>query len=260
MRYSICITHYNDDPLTVRRSLDSILCQINQDFEIIVVDNFSNNGSDRVLQDYANKGKIQLYKLKSTRGKARQYGFERSQGRYILSHFDLDDIFNPILPKLLEVYHSNFEGMMIKINSTPIQTSCTISPVSLLREIGGWPDTQFFEDYKIWSEALKMGKYGWINADLLAYGGEHEDRKGLVKYNLYRFQRYRDAYKLGFALKPANSGTGRLIRVLAFLSTLPHKNGTRYFFWESEEYRMNALMPTSDSQSSSSEQNREQLS
>ena len=55
--YSICITHYNNAPV-IERALERIVSQTDDDFEIIVADNMSNDGSEKVLQEYAKKKKI----------------------------------------------------------------------------------------------------------------------------------------------------------------------------------------------------------
>jgi len=57
VKYSICITHYNNYP-TVEASLNSILNQIDDNFEVIVIDNFSNDGSERILKNFSEQEKI----------------------------------------------------------------------------------------------------------------------------------------------------------------------------------------------------------
>ena len=54
--YSICITNFNSKN-TLKRCLDSIICQIDSNFEIIISDNFSNDGSAEILEEYAQTGR-----------------------------------------------------------------------------------------------------------------------------------------------------------------------------------------------------------
>ena len=107
--YSICITHRNNKP-TLKLSLDSILNQIDDRFEVIVVDSLSSDGSSEILREYARSGKIKLIEKKCSRGKGIQIGFENSSGKYIISNLDMEDIFNPCLLSLLREYHSKSEG------------------------------------------------------------------------------------------------------------------------------------------------------
>ena len=186
-KYSVCIAHYNDGD-TIRDSLQSILDQVDDDFEIIVVDNFSNDGSEKVLSEFADGGKIKLIRVKSSRGTARQIAFENSEGDYVFAHFDMDDVFNPVLPEILDIYHKFFEGKLLRIDSIRKvgywegHFSTCIAPSKLVRELGGWPDSQFGEDLHLWLSASKMAKYSWIRADLVNRSGTHIDRRGAINY------------------------------------------------------------------------------
>src|ERR1700733_1394153 len=141
--YSICITHFNNAP-TVRNSLESILSQLNDEFEVIVVDNKSTDGSYEILKEFADAGKIKLIQAKSSRGKGREIAFENSKGEYIVANLDMDDIFKPRLRELLARYHEVTEGKLLWAYSRMKGKgfwggeSFTIVPRGLLQEIGGW--------------------------------------------------------------------------------------------------------------------------
>ena len=106
--YSVCITNYNSID-TIRSSLESILSLLDDSFEVIVCDNYSNDGSRQVLEEYALKGRITLIVEHCSRGKGRQTAFESSQGKYIISGIDTDDRMTPDLHKFLEEYHKYHE-------------------------------------------------------------------------------------------------------------------------------------------------------
>ncbi|MDG6994391.1 MAG: glycosyltransferase family 2 protein [Nitrososphaerota archaeon] len=221
------MTHYNNS-VRIRESLDSILNQIDDSFEIVIVDSFSNDGSEKVLMEYEKQGKIHLIKAKTNRGRARQIAFENSKGKYILAHFDLDDVFNPIINDLLQLYHKRLDGMMLKINNTKNvgywngKFSCLIAPRTLIEEIGGWPSTQFREDLYIWYKAQQIRRYAWTQAELIRYTfNEHRERSGIVGWNSYRLGEYMDAYRLGFRPRPRRR-LDRIVQLVAYLSTFPH--------------------------------------
>lgn len=58
--YSICITNYNTYPI-VEESINAILSQIDQNFEVVVVDNCSKDGSLEILERYQKEGLIRLF-------------------------------------------------------------------------------------------------------------------------------------------------------------------------------------------------------
>ncbi|MEM2087155.1 MAG: glycosyltransferase [Thermoproteota archaeon] len=58
-KYSVCITCRNEAK-TIRASLDSILNQIDDRFEVIVVDSKSTDGTLEILKEYVEHGKIKL--------------------------------------------------------------------------------------------------------------------------------------------------------------------------------------------------------
>src|SRR2546428_13910234 len=93
-KYSICVTHYNNAP-TLRQSLDCVLNQIDDRFEVIIVDNLSSDGSANILQDYSLREKITLIRRRCSRGRARQTAFENSSGDYVIANLDMDDVGRP---------------------------------------------------------------------------------------------------------------------------------------------------------------------
>jgi len=80
----------------VREALDSVLRQTWQDWELIIVDDGSSDGTPKILEDYASRDRrIRLYHIDHCgRGKARNACLERSRGEYI-AVCDSDDIFLP---------------------------------------------------------------------------------------------------------------------------------------------------------------------
>jgi glycosyltransferase involved in cell wall biosynthesis len=98
-RVSICITSYNYAnylPIT----LDSILCQTFQDFEIIVVDDASQDDSQAVAEGYASRypGKVKIYthpgRVNKGISATCNLAIEKSQGEY-LAWLGSDDVWYP---------------------------------------------------------------------------------------------------------------------------------------------------------------------
>jgi len=157
-KYSICITHYNNLP-TVAESLHRILSSVGPDYEIVVVDNFSTDGSEEILETYARNGRITLFKEKCSRGRGRQIAFARSSGAYTISGIDMDDFISPKLRDLVSLYHEVAEGMLV---GAPV----TMGPRALIEELGGWNDVNWYEDWDIWRRAARTNKFATLNFDL----------------------------------------------------------------------------------------------
>lgn len=224
VKYSICITHYNNF-LTVKKSLDSILDQIDTNFEVIVVDNFSNDGSLRVLREYADLGKIKLIQKKCSRGKGRQTALEHASGTYVIANMDMDDTYKPKLRSLLQIYHQISEGKVLMVVSSfafALRSgwlpNITLGPKRLIQELGGWRDLQWWEDWELWARAAKAGKFCHIQFDIHDEVNLHAEREGTLKKIRRRYGRYRDLLRVGrnvFTKKERKSLLQRLVFLLA---------------------------------------------
>jgi glycosyltransferase involved in cell wall biosynthesis len=233
VKYSVCITHRNNLG-TLKDSLDSLLGQLNDDFEIVVVDGLSDDGSEKILSNYESKGLIKLIRRRSSRGQGRQIAFENSNGEYVIANVDMDDIFRPNLSQLLEFYHGKCEGKVLAAISKPGAwgPNVSISTRESLVEVGGWRDLQYAEDWDLWSRAAMLSIYAWTVFPLCE---GHESRKA-INSNFgklrYRVVRYRDEMRLGrkvFAPGENVTLTQRFAKFLAWLS-LPFHTSFRSDF------------------------------
>jgi glycosyltransferase involved in cell wall biosynthesis len=229
-RYSICITHYNNAP-TVRWALESILNQIDDDFEVVVVDNESTDGSFEILKEFANSGRIKLIRAKSSRGKGREIAFENSKGEYVVANLDMDDVFKPRLRELLTQYHNVAEGKLLWAYSRMKGKgfwggeSFTITTRELLKEIGGWRDLQILEDRELCSRAAREGKFCTGTFALLESTNMHEERtRTRIARLRWRYVRYREILRCGFPMQLWNKNETwkqKSIKVLMRIFVLP---------------------------------------
>ena len=98
--YSICIANYNMSS-TIKESLSSILSQLNNDFEVIVVDDGSNDDSLNILYKLQKYSFFQIIPLERDKrrklGETRNVSVRASNGKYVLLHLDTDDIWDPFI-------------------------------------------------------------------------------------------------------------------------------------------------------------------
>lgn len=148
--------------------MESILKQSNDEFEVVVCDNCSNDGSREILEQYAKRGKIRLIVEKSSRGKGRQIAFQMSTGNYIISGIDTDDFLNSGFLRFLHLYHKDHEGFMLSAGTIHI------IPRELVNQIGGWRDLQWGEDVDFHKRAQISGKHHEISFSNIVERGENK--------------------------------------------------------------------------------------
>jgi glycosyltransferase involved in cell wall biosynthesis len=92
---SIIVPTYNSEKY-LAKCLDSIIAQTHKDFEVIVVNDGSQDGSGGIAKDYAASDHRIFYREQSNQGvsSARNVGIELSRGKYLL-FVDADDYLDP---------------------------------------------------------------------------------------------------------------------------------------------------------------------
>lgn len=204
----------------MRHVLDSIVSQIDDSFEVVVVDNFSNDGTRQILQEYADRREISLTMAKCTRGRGRQLAFEKSSAALIISNVELDNPLKPSLSQLLQSYRRNCEGnLLFALSSTATNAwgpaGISIMPRALVERLGGWRDIQIYEDTDLFARAAQAGSYRWGWFDILEKANNRSDWPKLNRLK-YRYLMYRDWSRLGGRLKlRGNTPRGIALRVLA---------------------------------------------
>lgn len=217
----------------VRDSLSSLLAQLNNDYEVVVVDNFSTDGTYEILREFEQSHKVNLVQRRGSRGVGRQAAFENASGEFILANLDLDDIFLPVLSKVVTLYHEKAEGKLLAIfnSSKPPDATTgwvqamTMGPRGLIASLGGWRDLNLFEDWDIWSRASRVQKYGWATFRFAENESVHPELKRGITRLVQRHLRYRDRLLLGIRIFDKGeriSLTQRLAYVTARLSLIPH--------------------------------------
>jgi len=106
--FSICMCNYNMAD-TLEQSLTSIAAQLDERFEIIVVDDGSNDNSHEVIEKIAIKFPfIRLIKLQRDvnrrLGITRNVSIENAKGTYVLLHLDCDDVYGPYIKDFCEAF------------------------------------------------------------------------------------------------------------------------------------------------------------
>lgn len=106
-RYTIAVSNYNMVE-TLAASLTSVLEQLDDRFEVVVIDDSSTDGSVAVLEclEAAYDALRVVYDAGNYNlGEARNHSFRVADGDYVLAAIDTDDQFTHCIPEFVEFYH-----------------------------------------------------------------------------------------------------------------------------------------------------------
>jgi glycosyltransferase involved in cell wall biosynthesis len=198
---SVVIPTYNSAAL-LKKAVQSVFNQIYQNFEVIVINNFSTDDTVDVINSFKDE-RIKLINLDNEGiiGKSRNIGIKESKGGWI-AFLDSDDLWDS--GKLEECMKATTEhpeailfahklrnikgGELIGVNelgSPPhnmyesllfdgnkFATSSVVAKKFLLEKAGGFserPDFAGVEDYDLWMRLSKLGKFYFVNSVLGDY-------------------------------------------------------------------------------------------
>ena len=202
---SVVIPTYNRKEM-VQEAVESVLSQTYRDFELIVVDDGSEDGTGEVLREKFGERIIYLYQKNQGVSRARNRGIETSRGKYI-AFLDSDDLWlKKKLERQVQFMQQNPEAMIcytdeiwirrgVRVNPKKKHAKhsgwiypqclplCIISPSSvlmrreLLEEVGGFdPEFPVCEDYDLWLRVALRYPIHLIPEKLIVKRGGHPDQ------------------------------------------------------------------------------------
>lgn len=230
-RYSVrvsIITPMHNPEVYIAETISSVLSQTCRDWELIIVDDVSDDNSVQVVQSFAeNEVRIKLIKLTENSGAAiaRNQGIKAANGRYI-AFLDSDDLW---LPEKLErqlafmtemgsafsytkVARYDEQGNLLGTSKIPdkvdystlLKTNVVVCSSAMYdtQQLGKvyMPDIRKRQDFALWLRLLKHCDYGYGLQETLA---KYTVREGSVSSNRasaahYTWRVYRELEQLGF--------------------------------------------------------------
>lgn len=185
--FSICTTNYNCAH-ALQQHLDSIYSQLDEaEFEYIVVDSKSKDNSMDIMRGYAaSHENITILQKRCIRGIGRQIAFKKSKGEFIIQ-VDTDTRYLPIWKRFLDVSREKYYNLAIQAIYGGIY------PRKILKEVGGWRDFQYAEDFDLWMRIWKIGKMKWYP---LIVGINIKDKMGYQDIFSQRFSKFEALIRL----------------------------------------------------------------
>jgi glycosyltransferase involved in cell wall biosynthesis len=221
---SVVIPTFNRKNLLIR-AVNSVLCQTYKEFEIIIIDDCSDDGT--TLLPFSTEDRIRFFRLPCRSGvsSARNFGVAQAGGKWI-AFLDSDDEWFPRKLELqLKWMKKNQEFRIVQskeiwirngVRVNPPRTHqkfqgdlfeaslerCMITPSSvflekgLFEECGGFDESfQACEDYDLWLRITSKYQIGLLDEFLLTRYGGHQDQLSSTVVNLDRY-RIRSMLKL----------------------------------------------------------------
>lgn len=154
---SVIISNYNYGRF-ITQSIDSVLNQTYQNFELIVVDDGSTDNSREIIESYQDKITT-IFQENGGQGAAFNAGFAVSKGD-IICFLDSDDYYyEEKLAKVVAVFNKNPDWVQISHGRTSVDADGTV--------IGR--DPTFFNQGDVTPLLLQWGRYAWAVTSALAY-------------------------------------------------------------------------------------------
>jgi len=226
IQVSIIMPSYNSEQF-ISKTIDSVLSQTYQNWEMIIVDDVSPDNSNDIIEGYIKKdSRIKLIKLKQNSGPAiaRNYAIKEAKGRYI-SFLDSDDLWLPdklfsqitfmqehdIALSYTSYYHIEEESEKIinqiyalnKVNYSELLKKNIIGCFTAIydtEKLGKvyMPDIRKRQDYALWLAILKKVPFAYGLDEMLGY---YRVRTNSVSSNKilsskYNWKVYREIEKL----------------------------------------------------------------
>lgn len=159
--YSICICNYNMAD-TIEVSLNSLISQLDERFEIVFVDDGSTDCSLDIVKKFKQFKNIKIVSLKRSSkrklGETRNISVRNANGIYAILHLDCDDIFGPHINDFIKVFHK-LETCMKK-DILVSGKHINMAKRKFLLEHGPYINIYRGEDRNLWSRMAKINR--WI--------------------------------------------------------------------------------------------------
>jgi glycosyltransferase involved in cell wall biosynthesis len=164
VEYSFVGTLYNNVN-RLKVCLDSVVrASAGLDCEIVIVDNYSTDGSFEMLRDYARKqNNIRVIRMMCSRGLGRQVAYKNSQGKYLIT-IDMDTEY---LSEKLQRFLLAFEHSRLR-DHYALKTwgSLCMFPRHIVEKVEGWRDYNMGEDMDILTRLFSASLAVFVPIDL----------------------------------------------------------------------------------------------
>jgi glycosyltransferase involved in cell wall biosynthesis len=212
--------------LTLEKSMRSVLSQLDENFEVVIVDE-SSDGSRNILRKLAMEYPIirNVFLSRNNRrsiGDARNISIENANGEYCIMHIDCDDFWYPFISDFVKV----FESLENKLGEDFLLAGHQINMAKkdFLIKHGPYRKVEHGEDRDLWMRLAKLGLYQPIDhvpffyrmdvgvrrtkkkAFLRTYWSVRDEIRGGIKFSIYVKQIFDSSHVSGLKTKVLRVG------------------------------------------------------
>ena len=241
-KVSVIMSVYNDH-LHLRQAINSIINQSFKNFEFIIVDDYSNKKTKKILKNFNNKKFIKIIKNKKNLGLARSLNLaiKRSKGEYI-ARIDADDYsYKSRLKEQLVCFKRNSNLSILGSNAiiydksknskktklpltnndiiksllykNPLMHSSIMFKKIFIKQIGGYNEDYLrCQDYELWLRARKEFEFKNLGKALIFYRTKNDFSFKSLFYTLTAISKY-----VLFSKNVIYGFYGLIISILKFL-------------------------------------------
>ena len=168
---------------TIEVALRSVLSQLSDEFEVVLVDDGSTDNSLEVLEELQKEFSIlTVFPLRRDRrrtlAQTRNISVELAKGRYVILHIDCDDYWHPYINDFVKVYHLLEKELGNEFLMSGFQFH--MGDRDYLMRHGPYRNGHMVEDRDMWFRFAKMGT--WIPIDHVLF----RERMTLKKSRVFR--------------------------------------------------------------------------
>lgn len=195
-RVTVYITNYNYEDY-IQQSIESVLSQTLQNFELLIIDDGSEDRSKDIIEEYRNHPQVSIiYQKNKGLNITNNIAMRAAKGTYLM-RLDADDFLEPeaiqVMSDILEndpalglvfpdYYYVDAAGLRIgaerrhnfekevSLYDQPAHGACTMIRLSFLKTLGGYNESFTCQDgYDLWLKFITHHKVTNINQPLFSY-------------------------------------------------------------------------------------------
>ncbi|RME99895.1 MAG: glycosyltransferase, partial [Bacteroidetes bacterium] len=218
---TVYITNYNYAAY-IEQAIESVLAQTFQDFELIIIDDGSTDGSRHIIERYTGRPNIRaIYQQNKGLNATNNVAIRAARGKYLM-RLDADDFLERpalgVMVSLLEAdpelglvfpdyyyvdEHNNRTGQErrhhfddeVTLYDQPAHGACTMVRLGFLKALGGYDESFDCQDgYELWIKFINFHKVTNISRPLFSYRRHSSNLTG----NLHRILTTRKRIKQRF--------------------------------------------------------------